>query len=643
MAGYQFGHISTFSFEGNVVNFSIDDVVAEAARTAGSHPHVAEPLPPTMIAGNFRPEEVPDEIRRRVAEAKAALKGLRSPDGKIQRIRKDTHVMEAQVHSHPIYTKAPPEGHEGEPRPSMENAKDRDRYLKWRSDLVEWLYSDAERRGLEILSVVEHVDEAHPHIHCLSVPLRTQTNPRMSAKVTHPGHAAAARRKARAHARFEGRTPVEPIAAEDEPTERKRTRGRRGVDIGRRNIRDTKSPRKRRRKAGEPATLEQIVTQLGQRAFKAAMREWQSELYRSHSCNHGLARVGPGLERLSRRAWWQRQKQSEELAFVREGIALAQKSAERFVDQVSTASAAARAAEERKQKAETDVAVAEQRVEELKAEEAAAHETIRRAENLRPISQSLEGEIADAQQRLADLSADVALAERKIADANEAEAKRAMAEAATADAERRWAQAEERLTLLREREDLAEKRNAQLDRRDRENTVRRRGLAAWASGRLGLDAEGRLAILVAKEGRDPKKELEALAPVEPWLVDAVTHLESMFTKRLARAADQVKRTVVATVRAWANGLIYHSKGVQSGVAVRSQIYPDASEKFVAETFGNGDVVQHVLPLLPDLSVVHDVQQRAERADAMLTAAEQRQLNNAFGAMKGLGGRLPRGR
>src|SRR5690606_38586341 len=94
--------------------------------------------------------------------------------GTVQRIRNDTHVMEAQVHSHPIYTKAPPAGHQGEVRPSMDEPLWKERYLTWRTELVRWIEQDARRRGLDLLCVVEHLDEAHPHVHALLVPRCTE-------------------------------------------------------------------------------------------------------------------------------------------------------------------------------------------------------------------------------------------------------------------------------------------------------------------------------------------------------------------------------------------------------------------------------------------------------------------------------------
>src|SRR5690606_12615377 len=105
----------------------------------------------------------------------------------------------------------------------------------WRTELVQWIEQDARRRGLDLLCVVEHLDEAHPHIHALLVPRRTERNPRMDAKATHPGYAAQSRRRAQARERLTPADAPESIPAESEPTERSGRRRRRGSDIGRRN------------------------------------------------------------------------------------------------------------------------------------------------------------------------------------------------------------------------------------------------------------------------------------------------------------------------------------------------------------------------------------------------------------------------
>jgi hypothetical protein len=639
MAGFQFGHISTFSFKGNTANFSIDEVAAEAARLPGSHPHVAEPLPPTLLAGHFTPEQVPDEIRRRVTEAKTALKGVRTADGKIQRIRDDTHVMEAQVHSHPIYTKAPPAEHQGEDRPSMDDPLWRNRYLNWRSELVRWIDQDARRRGLDMLCVVEHLDEAHPHIHALLVPRRTKKNPRIDAKATHPGHAAQARRRAQARERLTSAVPIRAISAEAGPTRRTGTRRRRGTDIGRRNSAQPKKG-KARRKAGEPASLEQIINQVGTRAYKAAMRGWQSHLYETHSFRHGLARIGPGLERLSRRAWWQRQTDSEAVLGQKELATTLATVADNFTGE-------ARVADERRRNAEAEAANLRGEIETLKAELAAAHETIRHAEELPQTIRSLEVQEASARERLAGVSAEVDEAELKLKQAHDAEAARKEAESAAAEAEKRRQEAESAVTLLQRREEHV---SAELERigqretavkaREKNVMAKLRGMAAWANGRLGLDTDGRLVILEPKPGRNADHELASLRPAESWLIDAVKRLDSLFSDRLARALDQVKKVIASTIRAWSEGLIYRTTAYEHGVGLRKDTAPDAAREFQEDTFHHRDVVYSTLPLLPDLATVHEVMKRAEETRTMLDAAELRELNSTAAKLRGLRGRGP---
>lgn len=639
MAGFQFGHISTFSFEGNSVNFSIDEVAAEAARLPGSHPHVAEPLPPTLLAGDFTPEQVPDEIRRRVAEAKAALRGVRTADGKIQRIRKDTHVMEAQVHSHPIYTKAPPPDHQGEIRPSMADPLWRSRYLTWRSELVQWIEQDARRRGLDMLCVVEHLDEAHPHIHALLVPRRSPNNPRLDAKATHPGYAAQTRRRAQARERLSSAVTIRTVASEPEPAERTRTRRRRGTEIGRRSPTASKQ-RKLGQKAGEPATLEQLVNQVGTRAYKAAMRGWQSHLFETLSFRHGLARVGPGLERLSRRAWWQRQTQSEAVLEKKELATTLATVADNFAGQ-------AKVADEQRRHSEAEAENLKAEVEALKRELAAANNTIRRADELPQIIQTLEAEEAAGRQRLASMSADVAEAERKLRQAQDAEVARKEAEAAAAQAESRRELAEAAVASLEQREALVLADRVQIDKdkaalkvRERNVGAKLRGLAAWANGRLDLDTSGRLIVVEPKRGRNPEDELASLKPVESWLVDAVKNLNSLLSNRLDRAVNDVKRVIRSTIRAWSEGLIYRTTAYEHGVGLRKNVAPHAALQFQEDTFDHKDVVYSTLPLLPDLTEVHNVVARADAMRDTLAAAELREVNVVTAKMKRLGGKRP---
>ncbi|MEW9853897.1 hypothetical protein [Novosphingobium sp. M1R2S20] len=564
---------------------------------------------------------------------------MRTADGKIQRIRKDTHVMEAQVHSHPIYTKAPPPDHQGEIRPSMADPLWRTRYLTWRSELIQWIEHDAHRRGLDMLCVVEHLDEAHPHIHALLVPRRSPKNPRLDAKATHPGYAAQVRRRAQARERLSSAVPIKAVAAEPEPVERTRTRRRRGIDLGRRSPAPSKRG-KAGQKAGEPATLEQLVNQVGTRAYKAAMRGWQSHLYETLNFRHGLARVGPGLERLSRRAWWQRQTQSEAVLEKKELATTLATVADNFAGH-------ARVVDEQRRQAENEAARFKAEVEALKTELAAANDTIRRADELPHIIQTLEAEEEAGRLRLAAISADIAEADHKLRRAQDAEAVRKKSEAAAAQAERRRERAEAAVVSLEQREEFVRSERIKINDekvalkiRERDVKAKLRGMAAWANGRLDLDANDRLIIIEPRAGRNPDDELASLQPVERWLIDAVKSLNSLFYDRLDRTLDKVKRVIRSTIRAWSEGLIYRTTSYEHGVGLRKDKALDAAVKFQEETFDHKEIVYSTLPLLPDLTSVHDVMKQAEIMRGTLDTAERRRLNAVAAKLHELGGRGP---
>ncbi|WP_406721582.1 hypothetical protein RPE78_06705 [Thioclava litoralis] len=62
-------------------------------------------------------------------------------------------------------------------------------YRRWREDVIAFAKKDAASNGTKVLSIVEHRDEAHPHIHILAVPICTNDNMRMNAKLCHEGQA----------------------------------------------------------------------------------------------------------------------------------------------------------------------------------------------------------------------------------------------------------------------------------------------------------------------------------------------------------------------------------------------------------------------------------------------------------------------
>ncbi len=233
MAGYQFVRIETYSRKAQSARRSISQIAAELARQDGATPHVEQPEAPRVLAGHD-PAEVPGIVDERAREQRRALKrtGTSGP-------RKDTHLIEGAVASHPT------------PVAALDDPDALAAYEAWRDDAVRWLCEDMRARGVEVLSVVEHRDESHPHVHVVGMPTAEATA-RLDAKQTHPGEVAAAQAKA------DGERP--------------------GV------------------------------------AYSEAMRHWQDTFWHGVSMDYGHSRNGPGRRRLTRRQWRQEQAQAEAVA-----------------------------------------------------------------------------------------------------------------------------------------------------------------------------------------------------------------------------------------------------------------------------------------------------------------------------------------
>ncbi|WGR61620.1 hypothetical protein E3U26_11610 [Paracoccus ferrooxidans] len=225
-----FAHKQTYSRKGNSKSRSVSDIADEAERLDGACPHVGNPQPPTILEG-ILPSEVVALIEQRIAEQNKQLRRLRKeqPDRKdaLRTIRSDTHVLIGSVFSFP------------DPVEDMDEAD----YLRWRRDVIAFARDDAVRNGAEVLSIVEHLDEAHPHVHVLAVPLCADGNMRMDAKRCHEGH-----REQDRHAAQHW--------------------------------------------SGSPS-----------RSYKQAMRDWQDRYHAEVGAKHGQARTGPRRRRLDRAAW----------------------------------------------------------------------------------------------------------------------------------------------------------------------------------------------------------------------------------------------------------------------------------------------------------------------------------------------------
>lgn len=236
---YQFARLETYSTKGNSKRRNVAAICAEAARAPDAAPHVAAPLPPTVLYGvdPMRALTLHDD---HIAVSKQALRGTG------ERIRKDTHTLACCVASYPDFTRP---AAEGEPsRPSISDPERRAGYDRWKADAIAFMLSDAEHYGRKVLSIVEHIDEDHPHLHSIEI----ADNPRADCKAAHPGL-------------------IAKVAADKA------------------NPQDKKA-----------AT----------RAFKMAMSSYQDDYFRSVGVKHGQARTGPKRRRLSRAAWNAEQREA---------------------------------------------------------------------------------------------------------------------------------------------------------------------------------------------------------------------------------------------------------------------------------------------------------------------------------------------
>lgn len=225
-----FAHKQTYSQKGNSKSRSVRSIIEELERLEGACPHVPRPLPPGILEG-IQPHDLIDMIEARVTEQNRALRKMRkeSPDQKaeLRGIRVDTHVLMASVFSYP----------------DTIDLMDEEEYRAWRDDVIAFARRDAAANDLEIMTIVEHRDESHPHLHVLALPVVSEANPRMNAKLCHEGHLA--------------------------------------QDL---HIRNSWS--------GSPS-----------RSYRRAMSAWQDRYHAEVGSKHGQARTGPKRRRLDRATW----------------------------------------------------------------------------------------------------------------------------------------------------------------------------------------------------------------------------------------------------------------------------------------------------------------------------------------------------
>lgn len=239
MAGYQFFHVEAYAREESTKGrtqtkknadgtFSSKEVakekrgnvrwvIAEAKREQDSCYHLDSPQPPTVLLGNL--DQVEQEATRWAEEA---------TDERGRKLRKDGACLLAGVISLP-----------------------RDEEAQWeqfKAKAMDWL---KEKYGDNLRCVVEHQDEAHPHLHFYAVPKDGQ--------------------------KFE-------------------------------DLHEGKRAQKELKKKNPKATKQEQNI-----AFAEAMRQTQDDFSNRVGQRFGLARLGPGRRRLTRAAWQAEQAQAEAL------------------------------------------------------------------------------------------------------------------------------------------------------------------------------------------------------------------------------------------------------------------------------------------------------------------------------------------
>ena len=233
MSGPQFLHIQSYSRKANPAGQSVLQILGEAARQPEYSTHVDSPRSPKIIFG-VAPDEVQEKhdamVQSRIIEVKLA-NGKTANRG----IRKDRHTLLTAVASYPLLTGQVAEG-----------SPDRMAYERWIDLNLKWL---RDQFGERLVSVVEHVDEEHPHLHAFILPL---DDPDCMARRLNP--AWRAKEETEALAKVNGQNAKEAV-------------------------------------------------KLGNRAYKETGHDLQDDYYAKVGLPAGLTRTGPRRERLSRQQW----------------------------------------------------------------------------------------------------------------------------------------------------------------------------------------------------------------------------------------------------------------------------------------------------------------------------------------------------
>ncbi|MCY0093863.1 plasmid recombination protein [Hoeflea ulvae] len=229
--GYQFCRIQLFSRKGKKGR-NTEFILDEVSRVPSACLHVTKPDRPNIVFGIDIPT-----LRKRHDDQAAAARTV-TLAGKSRAIRSDQNTLVGIVLSHP----ATVEDYHA-------SADDRRDVNMWERRSIDWLKNQF---GDQLITVVRHLDESHPHLHAYILPADSE----MKAANLHPGFAA----------KNEIMSST-PMAGEGGKAQKKRA----------------------------------------DHAYVQAMRSWLDDYHQQVAVPSGLSRLGPGKRRLTREEW-QREK-----------------------------------------------------------------------------------------------------------------------------------------------------------------------------------------------------------------------------------------------------------------------------------------------------------------------------------------------
>ncbi|MCG9620831.1 plasmid recombination protein [Vibrio diabolicus] len=234
---YQFLHIETYSLHSKYNKKSPEkssksfySVSRELMRHPDAIPHISNPLSPVILYG----------YDAYVAVQLAQERVNASTDQLGRKIRKDAQVVLSGVVSCPSDFKEESES----------------KYKSWIDDNIIYLQN---KYGGELISVILHEDESHPHLHFICIPKQTD-DCKLHIKSIH-----------------------EPIKAREET------------------------------KGGRKAKYE---------AYKQAFRELQDEYYYSIASKYGFLRDGARKQRLTRSEYMKRKESAKKLSIVHQDLSV---------------------------------------------------------------------------------------------------------------------------------------------------------------------------------------------------------------------------------------------------------------------------------------------------------------------------------